>query len=106
MNDFGKILSGHDLLGEISGASRRERIALNRSKYRTARQRREGLRMLAATVIADLGLAWSLMITVGIAHRGWWHQVPPMGFGTAVAVVIWLLTPLVVIAIAVQALRS
>lgn len=42
--------------------------------------------LLLILAAAWLGIAWDVMLTVGIAHRDWWHFIPLMGYHTALAV--------------------
>jgi hypothetical protein len=45
--------------------------------------------------------AWWLMLMVGNAHR-WWHQMPLMGFGTALAIML----PGILIGVTIAALGA
>ena len=41
------------------------------------------VKFLAYSTTIWLTTSWWLMVGVGIAHGWWWHQIPTMGFGTA-----------------------
>jgi hypothetical protein len=66
--------------------SRREQIAELRTAHRRISRRHGYAKMLAAAVLVNIALAWTLMIAVGVLHSGWWRTVPTMGFGTAILV--------------------
>jgi len=57
--------------------------------YKSRRRNQRLLLGTAISVVVIAGTAWSLMVTAGIAHRDWWHLVPVMGFGTALALAFW-----------------
>jgi hypothetical protein len=43
--------------------------------------------IVLATLLAGwLLVAWSLMLTVGVAHHDWWHVIPLMSYHTALAI--------------------
>lgn len=69
--------------------SHREQIGRMRLRSRRGRKIQDRLIAVAMIVSAWLTSAWALMIPVGIAHHSWWHVIPTMGFGTALAITFW-----------------
>lgn len=90
----------------LAGPSRREKIAELRTLTRTARRRHMGVKMLAAAVIGNLVMAWTLMTSIGIAHAGWWHAIPTIGFGTASLLTGLLALGVVITVLTVQTARE
>jgi len=41
---------------------------------------------LITAIVAWLSGAWSLMLTIGIAHAQWWSVIPVIGFRAALAI--------------------
>jgi hypothetical protein len=65
--------------------TRREQIGSMRIRSRRQRQIEDRLLAIALILSAWVTSAWTLMVTTGIAHRDWWHLMPPMGAGAAFA---------------------
>jgi hypothetical protein len=70
----------------VTGPSRREQIAVLRTRARAEYESRVYKRAAAGILITALAVplltAFILMAAAGVAH-GWWHLVPLMRFGTA-----------------------
>lgn len=43
--------------------------------------------------------AWGLMLSAGAAHHNWWPQMPLMGYGDAVGIVMAGSLPVVILAL-------
>jgi hypothetical protein len=67
----------------IRELKRREQIAETRALHRRMTRRRGYLKMLAAAVLVNVALAWTLMIAVGVLHSEWWRAVPTMSYHAA-----------------------
>jgi len=63
--------------------NRREQISVMRTVHRRMAQRRGYAKMLAAAVLVNVALAWTLMIAVGVLHSAWWRAVPTMSYHAA-----------------------
>lgn len=62
---------------------RREQIAETRALHRRMARRHGYLKMLAAAILVNIVLGWTLMIAVGVLHASWWHVVPTIGYRAA-----------------------
>lgn len=53
------------------------------------------MKIAAITAITATWLcgSWTLMLGVGIAHLHWWHQIPVMGFPTALVLSLLSMAP-------------
>lgn len=89
----------------ISVITRRKQIGAMRRQAISQRERRAIPYMLAGAALIVFGLTWVAMIAAGNIHA-WWHFVPPMSYTAAVSVIGVPVTFLLVIAVAVNELRS
>jgi len=90
----------------IRELKRREQIAGMRAVHRRLGRRHGYLKMLAAAVLVNIALAWTLMIAVGILHASWWHAVPTMAYHTASIVTGLAIAATAAVAIIVQTARD
>lgn len=91
---------------DIRKLNRREQIAGTRALHRQMSRRHRYARMLAAGLVTNIALAWTLMITVGVLHASWWHVVPTMGYHTASLVTGFLLIGVITSIVIVQTARD
>ena len=86
--------------------NRREQISELRRLHRRIGRRHGYAKMLAAAVLVNIALSWTLMIAVGVLHAGWWHAMPAMGYRTASLVTGLLFLGVVATIIIVQTARD
>jgi len=86
--------------------TRREKIGAMRIRSRRTRQVAGTARLFALMLLGNFALAWVTMISIGIAHRDWWHLVPTMSYGTAFLLTSILLVAGVVITAVTELIRE
>lgn len=86
--------------------NRREQIAGLRALHRRMDRRHGYVKMLAAAVLVNIALAWTLMIAVGVLHSGWWHAMPAMSYHTASLVTGFLLLGAIASVVIIQTARD
>ena len=64
--------------------SRRERISAVRARSRRRRNAGLAIRGAACAGLAICISAFFVMQLVAVLHSDWWHQIPGMGYNTAV----------------------
>ena len=64
------------------------------------------LKIIVIILVALIGSAWSLMLTVGVLHSDWWGNIPTMGFHAAFVIVLVPTAVITLVKLAVAGLAA